>query len=96
MHSCGLLVNAADPWLAATPDTMLTHEDGSKALVEIKCPYLARALSLDDAVIQVKSLCLTKRDETLTLKHTHAYYTLVQAQMHVWRIKRCFFAVWIP
>ena len=87
VHSCGLLVDAADPWLAATPDTMLTHEDGSKSLAEIKCPYLARALSLDEAVIQVNTLCLTKRDDTLTLKRTHAYYTQVQAQMHVWRIK---------
>lgn len=46
-------INNAFPFLAATPDGKLC-ENGECGIVEIKCPYLARDLSISEACYQIK------------------------------------------
>lgn len=38
LHECGLVINNAFPFLAATPDVKVC-EGGNCGLLEVKCPY---------------------------------------------------------
>ena len=64
----------------------LVAVNGEKHLVEIKCPYAARDMTVEEAVSNVKSFCLSKEGDELTLRHTHKYYYQVQVQLHVCKI----------
>ena len=96
----GLVVNAAQSWLGASPDAIVTMENGEKVLVEIKCPYTARDLTVDEAIDKNKSFCMSRMDPSIAecnqvvLKKSHRYYYQVQVQLHVCRINACFFVVW--
>ena len=92
----GLFVNSDEPWLGASPDAVLTI-DGKQCLVEIKCPYAARDLIIDEALQRVKSFCLTgENSKAVILKKTHSYYYQVQIQLHVCKLEICYFVVWTP
>ena len=45
-HECGLIINSEFEFLGATPDGKLC--DGS-GIVEIKCPYSARNMTISEA-----------------------------------------------
>ena len=93
VRSSGLVVNVDKPWLSATPDGMLSTSDNT-FLVEIKCPYTARDLTIAEAVAQLKSFCLEERDGVFKLKRNHTYFYQVQAQMYVSNIVTYIFVVW--
>ena len=59
IHDCGFVVNNEFPFLGATPDGKVCH-NGKVGLVEIKCPYSARDLTVQEACEQVKDFCLGK------------------------------------
>ena len=91
----GLVVNSSEPWLGALPDGIVTvHVDGEKHLVEIKCPYAAREMVIEEAVSNVKSFCLSRENDKLTLKRSHKYFYQVQVLLHVCKLTKCFFVVW--
>jgi len=77
----------------ASPDGIVTV-NGEKHLVEIKCPCAARDMTVEEAVSTVKSFCLSKEGDELTLRHTHKYYYWVQVQLHVCKLSKCYFVVW--
>ena len=56
----GLVVNTAQSWLGASPDAIVTMANGEKVLVEIKCPYTARELTLDEAIDKIKGFCMAR------------------------------------
>ena len=93
VRSSGLVVNVDKPWLSATPDGVLSTSDNT-FLVEIKCPYTARDLTIAEAVVQLKSFCLEERDGVFKLKRNHTYFYQIQAQMYVSNIDACIFIVW--
>ena len=98
IQGSGLVIDPVDSWLAATPDGVLIA-DGltGKALVEVKCPYSARNLTISEAIDSLKSFCLRRDDKgVVTLKSSHSYFYQVQFQMHVCRAQHCFFVVWTP
>ncbi len=60
---CGLFISKDTPWLAATPDGLVTdpsETEHSLGLVEIKNPYSARNLTLAEAA-EKSSFCLKKK-----------------------------------
>ena len=85
----GLVVNAAQSWLGASPDAIVTMENGEKVLVEIKCPYTARDLTVDEAIDKIKGFSMARMDpsvaecDQIVLKKSHGYYYQVQVQLHV-------------
>ena len=62
-----LVVNSREPWLGALPDGIVTV-DGKKQLAEIKCPYAAREMAIEEALSNVKSFCLSRDNDKLTFK----------------------------
>jgi len=95
VKTSGLIVSAAWPWLAATPDGIADDQQAGKGVVEVKCPYSCVSQSLASAA--AKSSFFLKRDgESLTLKRSHKYYFQVQFQMLVTGFKWADFVVWCP
>ena len=68
--------------------------------MEIKCPYTARDLTVDEAIDKIKGFCMARMDpsvaecDQIVLKKSHHYYYQVQVQLHVGRLNTCFFVVW--
>lgn len=90
----GLCVSKDNPWLAASPDTVV-HDPVSVppvGLAEIKNPYSAR----DKTVLEFgskSSSCLEVKDGTCQLKHGHDYYYQVQCQLYCTDKEWCDFIV---
>ena len=98
---CGLYVDTAKCWLAASPDGLV----GGEAVVEVKCPLACEATRLDwlahhdntfclqpDLVTGTIRQCITYCRRYLTLfsgglrlKRSHNYYYQIQGQMHITR-----------
>jgi len=77
--------------LGASPDGLI----GNNHIVEIKCPYTARDMTIDEA-LQTKSFYLERagEDNSLMLKKSHVYWHQVQGQLHITKREYCYFVVW--
>jgi len=94
VKKCGLFVNPAVPWLAATPDSIV--EIGSDTgCLEVKCPFVCAKKSFA-AALEGPSFCLEKSNGKLQLKRKHQYYYQVQTQLFVTQLYWCDFVVWSP
>ena len=91
----GLVVDSGEPWLGASLDGIISV-NGEKHLVEVKCPYSAWDMTVDEAVSSIKAFCLSQEGDTFILKQSHRYYYQVQVQLHVCKLTKCYFVVWTP
>jgi predicted phage-related endonuclease len=87
VEQCGLSIDLAHPFLAATPDGAVVGED---ALVEVKCPYTGRNSKIAKGKLFP---CLELRDGELKLRRNHNYFYQVQAQMKICGKSFCYFVV---
>ena len=91
---CGLFVSQQNPWLAATPDGMVTDSSEKPGLLEIKNPFSKRHMTISEACSSGSTFCLKQeRDGTHKLKHTHDYYHQIQCQLHCVNREWCDFVV---
>ncbi|KAK3754674.1 hypothetical protein QZH41_004532 [Actinostola sp. cb2023] len=76
--------------LGASPDGLI----GNNHIVEIKCSYTARDMTIDEA-LQTKSFYLERgEDNSLMVKKSHVYRHQVQGQLHITKRDYCYFVVW--
>ena len=92
---CGLYINPAIPWLAATPDSIV-EIDQEMGCLEVKCPFLCKTKQIAVAALEQSSFCLQSNDGMLQLKRTHQYFYQVQTQLFVTRLLWCDFVLWSP
>jgi hypothetical protein len=76
--------------LGASPDGLVENN----ALLEVKCPYTQRNMSINEAVAGYKDFCLTKEDGKFKLKTDHVYRHQVQGQLHIANKEICYFVTW--
>lgn len=89
---CGLFVDEAHPFLAATPDGLV----GENAIIEIKCPYTARMCTPMEAVInKAIKFCRVENGE-LNLKENDNYMYQIQGQLNITKKEICYFIIWTP
>lgn len=93
LHDVGLIVNPQFPFLGASPDAIICH-DGKSVIMEVKCPYSARDLTIPEAVNQLKDFFLTRSGDQLTLKRNHKHYFQVQGQLLVSGAQECQFVTY--
>ena len=89
VESCGLAISLDSPWLAASPDGLVTDPSeatGPLGVVEIKNPYTARSQTLAEAC-KKSSFCLENKKDSFKLKTRHDYYYQIQTQLYCTR--RC-------
>ena len=99
VESCGLFVDHSMPWLAASPDAIISdfsepiHKRGC---LEVKCPYVCETQTIENACKTVKGFCLRTVEGQIQLSKSHLYYYQVQTQMRVTKVQWCDFVVWSP
>ena len=99
IESCGLYVDKSLPWLAASPDAIITDlskANHSKGCLEVKCLYVCEKRTVTDACKNVSGFCLAEVDGRIELSKSHMYFYQVQTQIHVTCLHWCDFCVWSP
>lgn len=92
VSKCGLVIDEKRPFLGASPDGIVDCSCCGRGVIEIKCPYKFRELSLQSALTD-DSFSLR---EDYSLKCTHKYYAQVQLQMLVCDVQYADFMIWTP
>nr|XP_046244185.1 uncharacterized protein LOC124058716 isoform X2 [Scatophagus argus] len=94
VRECGLFIDDQRPWLAASPDGIVTDRQTGQWLLclEVKCPYKHRNSWVEDACRNDRAFCLEIQDRdgsqpgespVYSLKRTHSYFTQIQCQLAV-------------
>ncbi|KAM4628215.1 uncharacterized protein ACJ7VT_003029 [Polymixia lowei] len=97
VQECGLFIDSHRPWLAASPDGIVTDRKTGQRLLclEVKCPYKHRNNTVEEACREDRTFCLEIQEERDTreqktgkppqyrLKPGHSYYTQIQCQLAV-------------
>ena len=83
-HSSGIL--------GASPDGIVDDQ----TVLEAKCPYTERNMTIEEAVQSSATFCLEKceSEQCYTLKKDHIYWHQVQGEMYFSQRKFCYFVVW--
>jgi hypothetical protein len=92
MEKSGLVVNPEIPFMAASPDSVVTCDCCGRGVVEVKCPYSHRKATLEEAM-QDKNFCLEMGPLGFALKQNHQYYAQVQCQIFCTKSDFCDFVV---
>jgi len=96
LHECGFVVNNEFPFLGATPDGKLCDK-GKVGIIEVKCPFKARDLTVRDACSQICDFFLQQNSSgEISLKEDHPYYAQVQGQLMITGCSFCDFIVYCP
>ncbi|XP_013884212.1 uncharacterized protein LOC106532638 [Austrofundulus limnaeus] len=104
VQDCGLFIDARRPWLAASPDGIVTDSRTGQWLLclEVKCPYKHRNRRVEDACREDPTFCLQLQDKdeqnhreppVYHLKTSHSYFTQVQCQLAVTGLRWADFVV---
>lgn len=88
----GLCIVSECPYVAASPDGLISCHQCGNGLLEIKNPYTYRLHTITKLATTSES-CLTKENGVLQLKRNHSYYTQVQVQMWATGFTWCDFVV---
>ena len=99
VESCRLFVDHSKPWLAASPDGIVTDFSEihhSKGILEVKYPYVCERQTIDHACKTVNGFCLTESKGQVMLSKVHAYYFQIQTQMHVTSLQWYNLFIWSP
>lgn len=92
-ESARLHICATEPFLAASPDGLISCKRSGAAVLEVKCAYSANCVG--DPLKQ-KGGCLEQFADSAQLKRSHAYFQQVQLQLNVCERQYCDFLLWTP
>ena len=87
VRKAGLFVCKEAPYLAASPDGILSCDCCGQTLLEVKCPFSMRNSAPDEAGFL---------DENHVLRDDHVYMYQVQGQMMVTGMMSVYFCVFVP
>lgn len=76
------------PFIAATPDALVSCTCCGKGVAEFKCPYSVGPYDTQS--------CLSEQQGQLHLKRHHKYFYQIQTQIAVCRVTYCDFVMWLP
>lgn len=93
IHDCGLIINNSFPFLAATPDAKVC-EGNECGILEIKCPYIARDMTIEKDCSTLDRFLLCKENDEFRLKSEHDYSVQIQGQLLVTGAPWCDLAVY--
>lgn len=92
IDECGLFIDKKHYFLGATPDGLIEND----TLVELKCPFSAADLTLEDGIRQKKitfwKVNISK--DIFEINTKHKYYFQLQGQLHVTGREFGFIAYW--
>lgn len=90
VEECGLFVDFEFPYLAASPDGLI----GTADIIEVKCPYAARDMTVAEGVRQkVIDFCVIDDEGQIRLKKSHKYMYQIQGQLRMTQRETCNFFI---
>ena len=87
----GLWISTESPFIAASPDGLVSCSCCGKGCIEIKCPWKYRHLSVSDYIRQPESCLFMTSDNKPALKTDHVYFAQVQVHMYCTETNFCDF-----
>ena len=94
VEETGFWIRCEYPWLGGSPDGIVIDKNtGKKGLLEIKCPYSARYLTIREYIIEKKNAYLKDMDGKIYLDKSHNYYYQMQGCLFVCNMDWCDFVV---
>uniref|UniRef100_A0A8C6LGZ3 YqaJ viral recombinase domain-containing protein n=1 Tax=Nothobranchius furzeri TaxID=105023 RepID=A0A8C6LGZ3_NOTFU len=94
VETAGFRISPTHPFIGASPDGYVSCSCCGPGVIEIKCTFCAKDLSVDEAA-DLGNFCLEKNEQgTIRLKPDHAYYYHVQMQIFVTDRQYCDFVLW--
>ncbi|KAK3098705.1 hypothetical protein FSP39_022243 [Pinctada imbricata] len=109
LHESGVLGASPDDIIHRAATYNYSHQDPEVAelleaiglrpeIMEVKCPFSARNLTIEAAITSCKGFCLEIQTHngkaSYRLKQDHHYYDQVQGQLHILNKSACDFVVW--
>ncbi|KAK3102700.1 hypothetical protein FSP39_013237 [Pinctada imbricata] len=82
VESSGLIISKDHPYLAGSPDGIVTTSSGNTGLIEIKNLLHSKPINLHQAS-ENSNFCLINKKGTLYLKENHIYYHQCQGLMNI-------------
>lgn len=93
----GLWIDLTRGWLACSPDGLVLDQDKNLVgILEIKCPYSAREMTVHEACEKISSFSCKLTDNNIQLKRNHHYFFQVQGQLAITGAPWCDFCVYTP
>ncbi len=92
VQDTGFWTHTDYPWLGGSPDGIVLDKSGQKGLLEIKCPYSAAQMTIDE-YINKKGSYLIRMDDKIVLDKKHNYYYQIQGCLFLLGLKWCDFCV---
>ena len=93
VRECGIFLSSSFPYLATSPDGIISLDDASFGLVEVKSPFKHPKSTIEEACDDA-SFCLANTDSKVILKRTHDYYYQVSGQLALTGAQFCDSVVW--
>ena len=93
VQNVGVYVSTETPYVAASPDGCVSCGCCGRGVLEIKCPFKARNLTLDEFLADKQSCLAVDDDGVAQLKRDHAYFYQVQLQMYAADATYCDFLI---
>nr|CAI5834333.1 unnamed protein product [Callosobruchus analis] len=85
LHECG--------YLGASPDGLI----GENEIVEVKCPYKYRDVSLLDDIKSSRNYIIFSDEEgNITVNRDHEYFLQIQGQLAITKRKNAHLVIWTP
>jgi len=93
IKECGLVISPKVTFLAASPDGLVSCECCGAGVLEVKCPFKCRTLTVPEYLACRDSCFCINETGDIDVKHSHQYYYQMQAQMFVCDVQYCDFVV---
>lgn len=90
----GLITSPENPWLRFSPDGIIFNDGKPDSLLEIKCPFKGKKMSIDDAIKEEFGKCLIFNNNNVSLKKQHKYYGQIQLGMTLLNVKKTVFLIY--
>ncbi|KAK9727488.1 YqaJ-like viral recombinase domain [Popillia japonica] len=79
-------------FIGASPDGLV----GSDSIVEAKCPYKFRDISLLEYLKTERSYIIYEEQGQHMINKNHDYYHQIQGQLHITKRTQCYLVLWTP
>ena len=90
LEEAGLFIDPEHPFIAASPDGIVSCDCCGKSVVEMKCPFCKKDSTLDETT----QFLVREEAGGLQLDQKHAYYYQLQTQMGCTKVESGYFVVY--
>lgn len=80
---CGIFIDPVRPYLASTPDLLVSCSCCENGIAEFKCPMISKCSDCTDLCTCHLPACLNFQNFQVSLNHNYPYFAEVQGHMAI-------------